>query len=68
MHRAAEEGRAAAEEQSTSFPALLKIIGQLRRACGDPGKQQPGPTSNGASVTKDIEIDPLLGSRIHLGF
>ena len=65
-YRAAEEGRGIADEKSTSFNALAKIISNLRSTCGD--AREPSPQSNEQTRDFNQSIDPLLGAKIHLGF
>ena len=70
LSKAAEEGRSVTEACSSSN-ALQEIIQHLMNACGD-GKAQPavqnGHTQGTAAQPKSFDIDPLLSSRIHLGF
>lgn len=68
LSRAAEEGRSACADESSSLPALSAIIRTLMAACGD---FEERPEQNGTASLKpaaDVSIDPLLSSRIHLGF
>ena len=71
LSRAAEEGRSAfAEEaQSASLPALESIVLKLVNACE---KEVGKPAQNGSTEHRAangaVLIDPLLTSRIHLGF
>ena len=79
LSKAAEEGRSVAAEASSSSSALQGIIWQLLAACGEekasstaqkdsslPG--QNGHSRTGTAQPSGVEIDPLLSSRIHLGF
>lgn len=58
---------------SSSLAPLRLIINGLMAACGDKdaeanGKNQPGGGAVYTSANGDVHIDPLLSSRIHLGF
>lgn len=74
LSRAAEEGCSAIAGASASVPALQGIIQQLLGACGEETRGSQG-IQNGAGARQssdkqpqNLDIDPLLSSRIHLGF
>ena len=66
--RAAEEGRSVLASNSASLAPLQTIIHKVLAACGDEAVQEHGPATNGHKPQTDAAIDPLLGSRIQLGF
>lgn len=68
LGRAAEEGRSILNEHSASQPALREIIRELRRAVGDPADVKHHENGTAAKPMGKDDMDPLLGSRIHLGF
>ena len=61
--RAAEEGRSVLASNSSSLAPLQAIINKLMAACGDLANGNTEKTAH-----RDVAMDPLLGSRIHLGF
>ena len=71
LSRAAEEGRSAFAEgaHSASLPALESIVLKLVNAC-EQGAGKPAQNGSAAHGVANgaVLIDPLLTSRIHLGF
>ena len=61
--RAAQEGRSVLASNSSSLVPLQAIINKLMAACGDLANGNTEKTGH-----RDVAMDPLLGSRIHLGF
>ena len=71
LSRAAEEGQSATADGGplfTSAPALKRIFGAIVVACEGVRDAEPQANGGGKGSQNGVAIDPLLSSRIHLGF